>query len=465
MITPTLFIGLGTTGTEILKKLRELMSEEYGHAGLPLFRYIAIETHGAADVQNTNQMEDYERINLISATIPSVSPIKHKLTPGDPLHNPHLVDWLDPELLKIEAGGFIAGASNIRMAGRLCLWESWPTVRGTFVNALSAIIAPATTQKTIDILTQRKKIAGNPLDGNGNIKIYVLGSLCGGSCSGMLIDVAYFFRHLLRAYGDKSKVYGIFTAFDENHAGNPDAMFTIRSANCYASLLELNYYHHQDTTYSVTFPDDQKVEGMRKKPFDYTLFVSPSGKIPGNQFVTGGGKFDEAGLNLMVALNLFAESASDTGGRKDEIRTNYTSHGNFGTLKPVKQGEIPTMIRYMASFGLTAVWYPKYRIASAVAGLISQRLCGSWLTTHIPQATTVKTAETEWNQILRENMDALTSPEGQSPIKSRIQTLLTQARQQWLNQEIPANQLSRHMETFPTGDSFRKQISRGRRVC
>ena len=72
MITPTIFVGLGTTGTNILKSLRELMAEEYGHAGLPLFRYIAIETHGEVNAQNTNQMEDYERINLIRATVPNV---------------------------------------------------------------------------------------------------------------------------------------------------------------------------------------------------------------------------------------------------------------------------------------------------------------------------------------------------------------------------------------------------------
>lgn len=461
MITPTLFVGLGTTGTNILKELRKLMSEEYGHLGLPLFRYIAIETNGEVEVQNTNQMEDYERINLISATIPTVIPIRHKLTPGDPLHNPQLVNWLNPELLKIEAGSFIAGASNIRMAGRLCLWENWADVQSTFNRALGAIIAPATTRQTVNILTQRKKIAGNPLDTDGAIKIYVVGSLCGGSCSGMLIDVAYFFRHLLSGYGDQSKVFGIFTMFDENHAAKPDAMCNIRAANCYASLLELNYYHHQDTTYDITFPDGRKIENMRKKPFDYTLFVSPSGKIAGNQFVKPNGSFDEEGLNLMVALNLFAESAADTGGRKDEIRTNFTSHGNFGTLKPVPQGEIRTMIRYMASFGLTAVWYPKYRIATAAACLISNKLCDDWLTSHIPQATTVKNAETEWSQILKENIDTLTNPDGQAPIKSRIDTQLTFAKQQWGNKDISSYQLSQNIESFPTGESFREKFEQG----
>ena len=461
MITPTLFIGLGTTGTNILKELRKLMSEEYRHLGLPLFRYIAIETNGEVKVQNTNQMEDYERINLISATIPTVKPIRHKLTPGDPLHNPQLVNWLDPELLKIEAGSFIAGASNIRMAGRLCLWENWPDVQSTFSRALGAIIAPATTRQTEDILTQRKKIAGNPLDMDGAIKIYVVGSLCGGSCSGMLIDVAYFVRYLLSRFGDQSKVFGIFTIFDENHAAKPDAMCNIRAANCYASLLELNYYHHQDTTYDITFPDGRKIENMRKKPFDYTLFVSPSGKIAGNQFVKPNGSFDEEGLSLMVALNLFAESAADTGGRKDEIRTNFISHGNFGTLKPVPQGEIRTMIRYMASFGLTAVWYPKYRIATAAACLISEKLCEDWCASHIPQATTVKNAETEWDQILKQDIDKLTNPDDQASIKRRIDTELTLARRQWGNKDISSDQLRQNMEDFPTGESFKKKFEQG----
>ena len=461
MITPTIFVGLGTTGKEILVKLRELMSEEYGHAGLPLFRYIAIETHGEVNVQNTNQMDDYERINLIRATIPNISPVRLKLTPGEPLHNPDLVDWLDPELLKIEAGGFMDGASNIRMAGRLCLWENWPDVQATFANAIGAIMAPATKRKAINILTERQQIAGHPLDDTGSIRVYVLGSLCGGSCSGMLIDVGYFFRYLLSTYGDKSRINGIFTMFDENHAARPDAMFNIRSANCYASLSELNYYHHQETTYDITFPDGRQIKNMREKPFDYTLFVSPSGKIAGNQFSTGAGDFDEHGLNLMVALNLFAESAADTGGIKNAIRTNYTSHADFGTLKPVREGEIRTMVRYMASFGLTAVWYPKYRIASAAACAIGNKLCENWRGSHIPQATTVKNAEMEWDQIVRANFEKLTSPEGQPSIRRRIATHLANARKQWLNAEISSDQLRRNMEEFPTGDSFTKKFEEG----
>lgn len=43
-IKPTVYVGLGTTGMEILNHLRRLNHQEYGEAGLPIFRYVSIET-------------------------------------------------------------------------------------------------------------------------------------------------------------------------------------------------------------------------------------------------------------------------------------------------------------------------------------------------------------------------------------------------------------------------------------
>ena len=105
-------------------KLRELMYEEYGFGGLPIFRYIAIETDGRMKVDNTNQMKDYERINFVEATIDNFEKIKRKLEdPNDILYNEHLDKWLNRDVLTF-AKLFKAGAANIRMAGRLCLWEN-----------------------------------------------------------------------------------------------------------------------------------------------------------------------------------------------------------------------------------------------------------------------------------------------------------------------------------------------------
>lgn len=467
MIKPTLFVGLGTTGTKILKSLRQLMAEEYTRAGLPIFRYIAIETDGAMTADNPDSMEDYEKITVVSATIDATVPIQHKLKPEYPGYNPHLKDWLDARILGIK--GFEAGAANIRMAGRLCLWENWAKISGTLTREQHAIIAPATIRETNRILAAKGVALGDDPVGGGGINVYIVGTLCGGSCSGMLIDMAYFFRNLL-GKGDGSKIYGIFTIFDKTQAALKAANVTVQAANCYGALWELNYYNYwnnqhpeNSTRYNVTFPDGVKVDEPTQLPFDYTTFVSQSGKIPSHKFVLGNGDFDEGGLNLMVALNLFAEAAGDTDGRKEAIRTNFTGWKGFGELRKEPAGTIPVMVRRMASFGLTAVWYPKYRIASAAACLASRKLCDNWREAHVPKATIVADAAQEWETMLSQNLDILTSPVGLPPLKGRIDAHLGQAQQEFGRETTTALQLQSMMQVFPQGEagSFRDKFDSG----
>lgn len=471
MIKPTLFVGLGTTGTKILKSLRQLMAEEYTRAGLPIFRYIAIETDGAMTADNPDSMEDYEKITVVSATIDATVPIQHKLKPEYPGYNPHLKDWLDARILGIK--GFEAGAANIRMAGRLCLWENWAKIAGTLAREHRAIIAPATIDETNRILARHhaaKGLApGAGLVGGGGINVYIVGTLCGGSCSGMLIDIAYFFRNLL-GKGDGSKIYGIFTIFDKAQAALKAANVMVQAANCYGALWELNYYNYWDnqhtensTSYNVTFPDGVKVDEPTQLPFDYTTFVSQSGKIPSNKFVLGNGDFDESGLNLMVALNLFAEAAGDTDGRKEAIRTNFTGWNGFGELRKERAGTIPVMVRRMASFGLTAVWYPKYRIASAAACLASRKLCDNWRGAHVPKATIVADAAQEWQTMLSQNLDTLTSPVGLPPLQGQIAAHLGKAQLAFGRETMTALQLQNMMQVFPQDESgaFRDKFDSG----
>ena len=459
MMRPTLFVGLGTTGTKILKSLRDLMAEEYTYGGLPIFRYISVETDGDFDLENKGQMEDYERIMAVRATINNTAPIQqHKLTPGDPLYNPHLAEWLNPELLKMPF--FKAGAANIRMAGRLCLWENWADMQNTLVNAHGAVIAPGAMTATLNML--KKPVDGGILGDGGGIHVYIVGSLCGGSCSGMLVDVAYFFKTLIGG-GNTNRVYGIFTMYDAALAAPGAASNAVRAANCYAALRELNYYNFPETTYDVITPSGLPVNNPGQPPFDYTMFVSRSGKIPVHKFVLPNGGFDEDSLNLMVALNLFTEAAGNTDEMKEAIRVNFKGIPGFGELKPVPAGQLATMMRSFASFGLTAVWYPKYRISSAAACLVSQKLCKNWLGTHVPEDGIAADAKKEWDTTLKGNIDALTSPVGQPSLKGQIDSLLSRARQEFSQPNTKAQQLARRMPAFPegTGESFREKFSEG----
>lgn len=460
MIRPTLFIGLGTTGTNILKRLRELMSEEYGLAGLPIFRYIAIETDGAMEVENTNQMKDYEQINLVSATTDNFDSIKLKLDPNDPNYSRQWADWLNPDLLNF-ALNFKAGAANIRMAGRLCLWENWDEMRETVLKTHAAIIAPATIKEANSILSQHCKTKGLPDDNatvGGNIHIYLVGSLCGGTCSGMMIDMAYFCRNLI-AGKDGNEVHGIFTMHDKAIAANATAQTAVHAANCYGGLWELNYYNHPNTHYDVTFPDNLKSNEPYKNPYDDTKFVSRSSVDPNYKFVDQYGNFDEDGLNLMVALHLFAETAGDTFGLKKAIGIDGKALPGFGNLKVGKNNKKTVMPRSLASFGLTAVWYPKYRIASASAALVNQRLCEKWIKANSPPVNIVNDAKEEWQNILRENIEILANPKGLQPLKGQIDKLLDGASAKF--QSATADTLRSVMGNYPDDETFKEKFEGG----
>ena len=80
-------------------------------------------------------------------------------------------------------------------------------------------------------------------------------------------------------------------------------------------------------------------------------------------------------------------------------------------MKVGRNNKNTVMSRSLASFGLTAVWYPKYRIASASAALVSQRLCEKWIEANSPEVHIVNNAREEWENILLENIETLTNPE------------------------------------------------------
>ena len=469
MITPTLFVGLGTTGTEILMKLRELMYEEYGLGGLPIFRYIAIETDERMEtkLENTNQMKEYERINFIKASVDNFEMINRKLHSKDTLYNEDLDKWLNRKVLTF-AKNFTTGAGHIRMAGRLCLWENWDELEKVLPPAQGAIIAPASINTTNDILEKHFNTKDIPIDENligGNTHIYIVGSLCGGTCSGMLIDMAYYCRGLIEMAAG-NEIHGMFTMFDRRAAntaaGEDESLTKVRSANCYGGLWELNYYNHPKTTYDVVLPNNAN-KGIPKDkiPYDDIMLVSCSGKNPDNQFVDENGKLDLDGLNLMVALNLFAESVGNTRGLKAAMGINGQALDGYGNLKKVRIDETTVMMRNMASFGLTAVWYPKYRIANATASLVGQKVCENWLDSHIQEATIINDAEAEWRRIHDGNIEKLTSPIGLPSIQTLINEHLDKVKQARFNKNVSGAALNRYLEDFPKDDSFKQKFAEG----
>ena len=398
-IRPTLYIGLGTTGTEILDNLRERNFQEYGRAGLPIFRYVSIETDrgntgkfsaiDADDRVDFNPDEDsvprirrsglapqsYERNRVIHTTISDRETIRGQIDPSNPLSfNEHLADWLDERILDsaaVKFGG--GGAGNIRMAGRLALWENWnkdgKSVKPILRTAYLAIQESERGNAARGFLKRHfgREIKVDPKTRN----VFIVGTLCGGTCSGMLLDIAYYFRDIGNA---DTKIYGCFTMYSKNLAlgGDPGILL----ANCYASLIELDFYNRSETAYEITLPDGTSIY-ERREPFNVATFFSPT-NMEGWSCTTEG-HFDLDELNRMVATDLFVRSLGVETLIEADLVNAPARDSRFGKVRNV--GDTPgknAFVQYMFSSGVTDVWLPKEEVVKGAVGEFIPGLQRKW---------------------------------------------------------------------------------------
>jgi len=307
MINPALFIGLGTTGKEILEYLQELMMEHYGRYSLPIFKFVVFETHKGTTPK-------VKEVQIEYLTIENTRFIKDHISERE-----YLIDWLDINLLDISGSRFDAGASNIRMAGRLCLWhkENWDKVREVFwgkggedkgVNEIKVKIEEAE-----DLLRDYYDKIGKQFDRTKPLisntpTVYIVGTLYGGTCSGMFIDIAYLAKYVfgLWAYQlpdpNLAPVRGIFTICDSTEIQRASGIQSKRrAANCWAALKELDYWYHPMSTYEIRFPGGEEIK-TNEPPIDGLYLISYSGPKAGAPLVA-----DFETLKHKAALNKFKE--------------------------------------------------------------------------------------------------------------------------------------------------------------
>ena len=373
-VNPCLFIGLGTNGVNILQELRKLFYEEFGVGGLPCFRYVGIETDRDNKPREVlpHRAEDYEKIKMIPITIPALSAVQ--ITPA-------LDAWLDRRTLNANEGGFQRGAGHRRQAGRLCLWENWASVSQELIGAVGAISLVGNLADTNHWLRNNyfaRRQPGIRLPGGSLVnsvpRVYIFGTLCGGTCSGTFLDIAYFLhtqllvrtRAQLRDVGI-SEIIGLFTIPDTRTMAIGKHVPHVASS--WAALTELDFYSREDTIYEVTFPGGLRIPPTREPPF--TTVYLESKVNTGN---VGFPAEDMDALPQMCAMNLFTEVVAGLAEPKAANRVNLPAAGT-GYFQTNAKG----YFQGFSSFGLSAIWYPRYRIAKAISFRLSEEMSKHWL--------------------------------------------------------------------------------------
>ncbi len=344
-VSRSLLIAVGGTGHKILMDVRQRLLQKHGALDkLPIISFLLIDTDQAIFGKNPNYADaaNLDNADKIHASVYGVENLRRNLR-----EYPHLRDWLDPRTL---SGDIHQGAGAVRARGRLAFYWNYDTIARRIQEEVNEI-----TKDSAKEMANR-----NGLQVSEGITVYVVGSLLGGTGSGMFLDVAYCVKDLLRSQPMLETV-GIFTI-----PPNTQAVAVDNRPNAYASLLELNHYTDSSTTFTAQYRPDQpgihNGEGNADPPFRYTYLVDTSSKEANL------GSVDK--LVEMVGHSIFLDLTSEFQRQKKSNRDNFDQF----LTNPDDLGCPQNFL----SMGLAAIHFPKDKVMHACASRLSKQIVTRW---------------------------------------------------------------------------------------
>lgn len=298
-VIKTLVIGLGSTGTEICDAIAGRIKWELGDlAKAPWVRFLCIETDGNTLCDHVTQ-DDFRSLEISGADYDQV------------LSNPDIYDplidykaWADEETLKRLPGNAVTtGAGNIRMVGRLSFF--FPPNYGGSKVALTERLQSLRQLTAAQATEQRGPLVdGDDPDiefgANGQVRIIVVGTLCGGTCSGLAADFGYFVKSNTR---QGELTLSFFTIPNHRLTSTIDPAANKYKRNAYHALVELNHYHLAGR------PEERRIkfsdgilgnEQLNIQPYDGAYLVRADGV--GNEYTEALSR----ALADRIFLNIFA---------------------------------------------------------------------------------------------------------------------------------------------------------------
>ncbi|TFI53603.1 hypothetical protein BLD44_015875 [Mastigocladus laminosus UU774] len=362
-INRTVCIGLGGTGRDVLMRIRRLIVDRYGDLNnLPIVSFVHIDTDKAAtQVTGIRTGSIYHGVDLsfteaekVSATM-STSEVtmfvqglerRSEYTRHGPYD--HIGMWFPQQLIR-NIKAVEEGAKGIRPVGRLAFFHNYQKIT-------TAIETAERRTRGHDPILLRTGLRIEP-----GLNIFVVGSLCGGTGSGMFLDVAYSLRHL---YVNQNVQIVGYLIISPQLYGNTPSM----SANTYAALKELNYYSIPSTTFEACYDIQNLVFIRERRPaFDYAYLVSH--QTGGEYQILTQGKLCNV-IAHKIALDFSGELAPIVKGNRD----NFLQH-----LIQWDKHPRPNSQRYL-TFGLSAIYFPRDTIVQIALTHVSLQLVKFWLT-------------------------------------------------------------------------------------
>jgi hypothetical protein len=331
MATPTIIIGIGTSGLYILENVQRFYYETYKMNKPKNVEFIYIETNESNRAVGTPIGNDISRVYIsLDNMAEMITELKNSC------NNPA---WLPDSRVVLAAG---LGAGGIRSCGRLAMWGR--NQKGdNFGNVISAITNAYA--RVMHVNNNNANLATQPT-------VFITGSLTGGTGAGVFIDMGYLVRHIVQNIKD---IYGLFLLPQE-----PKVIrgYEVMYGNAFGAIKDLEYYNRIENNYKEKWPNGF-TKDLEVPPYELVQFISQDYQDGTPAINTLSGLFKMAGLFLFLNIAGIYEK------RRERL---VDAAGN-------------SLIGKYGTFGLSAIQFPKDQIQEFVSSQLSigllQRLTDS----------------------------------------------------------------------------------------
>lgn len=232
---PSLVIGLGGTGKRALTHLKRRIFDTYGVEELPWIRLLSIDTDSAT-VNNppiiSQRTGEFIKLGSSELRIIDQSGTPDVINNLDAPENRHIKEWYPDPDMKVDFPKAARGSGQVRMFGKIGLYkgDNLHTTYRWLQQAAHEVADPAAWSS----------FPSFSVDQNLQF-VYVICSLCGGTGSGMFLDIAYLLRKVVGVDPSRKRFVGVFVMPEVYEPVIENAHIKRIYANAYAGLRELDY--------------------------------------------------------------------------------------------------------------------------------------------------------------------------------------------------------------------------------
>ncbi|HYF63812.1 MAG TPA: tubulin-like doman-containing protein [Herpetosiphonaceae bacterium] len=272
-IYPTFVIGLGGTGTSVVRQVKHRFLRTWHtskhSAGRPdgsgaspsdylpsLLQILAVDTEPL--VNGPDQEPLYHHEFAYMGRFDATRLVSNK-------HNHEWLRWWNWAEDELPLGYIHNGAKQIRPIGRLAFFRNYVSFKSMLVKKLNEM-------RKIEAIQEAQE-EGFAVVSDHRI-IYIVSSLCGGTGAGMFIDAAHAVRHHASLTVGNATIIGIFmmpSVFEDSTRS--DLQRRRIQANAYAALKELNHFQTQQG-FRELYPSEQDaIPTVPYRPFTRVFLV------------------------------------------------------------------------------------------------------------------------------------------------------------------------------------------------